>query len=76
MISPLLIGIMESRIPEPGRISGIVYSVSTTGGILFTFLTGYFFIPSFGLKNSCYIITMLLILSFLFAVFGTRDKMK
>lgn len=74
MVSPLIIGEIEQKIKDAGRVSGIVYSISTIGGILFTFLTGYFFIPLFGLKATSYIMGLLLGLSFVLALAGTKEK--
>ncbi len=47
--SPLIIGIISERIEHAGRAAGTVYAVSTTGGILATFLCGFYFIPEYGL---------------------------
>lgn len=72
MVSPLIIGVIEQRINQPGIVSSIVYSVSTIGGILLTFLTGYFFIPLCGLENTCLIIGCLLGLAFILTWLGTN----
>jgi MFS family permease len=72
MVSPLIIGIIEQKINDPGRISGIVYSISTLGGILFTFITGYFLIPYFGLKETAYLMGLLLGIAFLLALSGSK----
>lgn len=74
LVSPLIIGMIEQEINEPGKVSGIVYSISTIGGILFTFLTGYFFIPLCGLRQTSYIMGALMGISFLFALLGTKKN--
>jgi MFS family permease len=75
MVSPLIIGEMEQKINEAGKVSGIVYSISTAGGILFTFLTGYLFIPFYGLKVTCAIMGSLLVISFFLALTGTKKDL-
>jgi spermidine synthase len=49
MVSPLMIANLTEHGNESGRISGLVYAISTCGGILFTFLFGFYIIPNFGL---------------------------
>lgn len=46
--SPLFISIQASN-NNAGSVSGTVYAVSTAGGILSTFLCGFYLIPSIGL---------------------------
>lgn len=48
--SPLIINIIDESNDNAGQTSGRVYTVSTLGGIIFTLVTGYFFIPTLGLK--------------------------
>lgn len=65
MVSPLLIKSLTERADESGKKAGEVYAISTVGGILFSFLTGFYLIPSFGLYYS------LLLVSVLLAIFPT-----
>lgn len=51
MVSPLLVGLLSLNNSAPGKVAGSVYAVSTVGGILATFLTGFLFIPQFGLTG-------------------------
>jgi len=49
--SPLFINILNQAYKqEAGTTAGKVYAFSTIGGIVFTMLTGFYFIPSLGLK--------------------------
>lgn len=48
--SPFFILIQTNKSEEAGKVSGTVYAVSTAGGILATFLCGFFLIPEIGLK--------------------------
>lgn len=51
MVSPLLVGLLSLNNSAPGKVAGTVYAVSTVGGILATFLTGFLIIPQFGLTG-------------------------
>lgn len=53
--SPLFIAVQTHQTGSAGRVSGTVYAVSTLGGILATFLCGFYLIPEIGL-NACLII--------------------
>ena len=48
--SPLIINLINSNKENAGKTSGNVYGISTLGGILFTFLTGFWFLPYIGIK--------------------------
>jgi predicted membrane-bound spermidine synthase len=48
--SPLFIVVQTSAAPEAGHVSGTVYAVSTVGGIISTFLCGFYMIPALGLN--------------------------
>ena len=47
--SPLFIYIQTKESSAAGRVSGTVYAVSTLGGIIATFLCGFYLIPAIGL---------------------------
>jgi spermidine synthase len=49
MVSPLVIANLDSSAETSGKRAGLVYAISTTGGIAFTFLFGFFIIPFYGL---------------------------
>lgn len=53
MVSPLIISLIDIDFKSPGKSSGTVYAVSTVGGILATFLFGFYIIPNFGLSLPC-----------------------
>ncbi|PCJ28831.1 MAG: hypothetical protein COA97_00395 [Flavobacteriales bacterium] len=48
-VSPLIIGNISKNGKDSGRAAGTVYAISTVGGILSTFLFGFYIIPNFGL---------------------------
>lgn len=60
MVSPFIIGLIDGYYNNPGKSSGIVYAVSTLGGILATFLFGFYVIPSLGLVMPCMVIAITL----------------
>jgi len=49
MVSPLIIRQIATDAENAGRVSGTVYAISTVGGILATFLFGFYIIPFVGL---------------------------
>ncbi len=51
-ISPQLIQLISESGVLPGRASGNVYTISTLGGVLGTFLTGLLLIPAIGIKST------------------------
>ena len=60
MISPLIVRCLSSKIEMVGRAAGNVYAISTVGGIIFTFITGFYLIPGAGLKTSTYIMAAII----------------
>ncbi|MEZ4919762.1 MAG: fused MFS/spermidine synthase [Saprospiraceae bacterium] len=50
MVSPFIINLLTSQANEAGNRAGNVYAISTLGGILSTFLMGFWIIPAFGIK--------------------------
>lgn len=51
MMSPIIINTLTENAEDSGKMSGLVYSISTVGGILFTYLTGFYFLPNFGITK-------------------------
>ncbi len=54
MVSPLIIRIVSQNVESVGKKAGTVYSVSTAGGILMTFVVAFYSIPELGLAASSY----------------------
>jgi predicted membrane-bound spermidine synthase len=63
--SPIIISIQTENSNESGRVSGLVYSISTVGGIISTFLCGFYFIPEFGISTTLIVFASLLAASLL-----------
>jgi predicted membrane-bound spermidine synthase len=53
MVSPMIIRLNTTEVAVVGRSAGTVYAISTFGGIVITFLFGFYFIPYIGLWQSC-----------------------
>jgi predicted membrane-bound spermidine synthase len=52
MVSPIIIRLLIKSQERIGFSAGLVYSISTLGGIASTFLTGFFLISNLGIKLS------------------------
>ena len=74
MVSPLIEDNLYNSTESIGKRAGMVYSISTTGGILFTFLFGFFVIPRFGLILQCITTGLLLGLIPGFLIFKNGRK--
>ncbi|MBI4649351.1 MAG: fused MFS/spermidine synthase [Bacteroidia bacterium] len=61
MVSPIIIRKLSIQIEKTGRKAGLVYAISTIGGIFATFITGFYLIPEIGLRISSIFIAILLI---------------
>lgn len=60
MVSPLIINLLTLEASMAGNNAGKVYAISTLGGILFTFLMGFWVIPKFGLQSPAVVNGLLL----------------
>lgn len=66
MVSPLVIHLLSAKGAPGGRATGLVYGISTLGGILATFLFAFQFMPYLGLTLSCLLVAVMLLIGFLF----------
>jgi len=60
MVSPVIINLVTKEASSSGNSAGNVYAISTLGGILFTFLMGFYVIPNYGIKMPSLISGLLL----------------
>lgn len=60
-ISPLIIALTVKEVEKTGSTAGTVYGISTLGGIIATFLFGFYIIPYKGIMISCYIAAIALV---------------
>lgn len=51
MTSPIIINLLTNDADHAGNSAGNVYAISTLGGILMTFLMGFYIIPTFGISR-------------------------
>jgi len=56
MVGPIAVRLMTTTVENVGKVAGTVYFTSTVGGILTTFLFGFYLIPFIGLKTSTFIV--------------------
>ncbi|HEY1040501.1 MAG TPA: fused MFS/spermidine synthase [Bacteroidia bacterium] len=74
MVSPLIVQLMSTGTTESGKRAGEVYAISTVGGILATFLTGFYLIPKFGLTLPLFVFGSILLLFSVFYFFKQKNK--
>jgi predicted membrane-bound spermidine synthase len=61
--SPLIISVLTDTKEQSGENAGSIYAISTLGGILSTFLSGFYLIPSFGIIVTLFFFSVLLFVS-------------
>ncbi|HRP61162.1 MAG TPA: fused MFS/spermidine synthase, partial [Vicingus sp.] len=74
--SPLLINFLTKQADESGKSSGTVYSVSTFGGIITTFLVGFYTLPTFGIQKTLYFYGVLVVVTSIVIAGLTRNLNK
>ena len=62
LVGPMVVRLMAQKMETLGNVAGTVYFTSTLGGILATFLFGFYWIPELGLKFSALITAIALAL--------------
>lgn len=72
--SPLLISLLTNDANDSGSNSGNIYAVSTLGGILATFLCGFYLIPNLGLSFTLLLFSFILGLASLFLIKKKNGK--
>jgi len=72
--SPLLIDILNKELNKAGKASGTIYSISTLGGIVATFLLGFYLIPEYGLTIPAVTVGSLLLITTAFGFFNLKKK--
>lgn len=56
MVSPLITQLINSTKDNAGKSAGTVYAISTVGGILATFLAGFYLIPELGISATSWLV--------------------
>lgn len=70
--SPLLINYLTNDAKESGKSSGTVYAVSTLGGIITTFIVGFYTLPELGITKTLYSYGILVMLISILLFFSTK----
>jgi predicted membrane-bound spermidine synthase len=73
MTSPVIINMINTKLDETGKSAGSVYAISTLGGIVATFLVGFYMLPEFGIKWPCFVFGGLLSLFPLIALLKSKS---
>ena len=71
MVSPLIISIVSEHVKEVGNKAGTVYAISTVGGIIMTFVMGFYFIPYAGLKASALLGALMMLTATVMNIIGS-----
>ena len=69
--TPLII----SEISKDSNNTGLVFSYSTLGGILFTLMTGFMFIPEFGLVKTIQIFLLLISIMIVITTWKNKNRL-
>lgn len=72
--SPLIISILTQQASDSGENSGKVYAISTLGGIIATFLCGFYLIPGYGVSFSLIAFALVLGLACLLLIRKQNNK--
>lgn len=72
MVSPVIINLLNTEVKGAGNSAGTIYAVSTLGGILTTFLFGFYIIPEWGINYPAVIIGLLLSILPVFSLLRRR----
>ena len=72
-VSPLIIEQLSKETENAGKNSGYVYAVSTLGGIIATFITGFYFMPVIGIAASLYVFGLAVIFVSLISFYITKS---
>lgn len=67
--SPVIIQLLSKNLNHSGKSAGTVYGLSTVGGILNTFIIGFYVIPKWGITNPIIVLSFLLVLIALVLLF-------
>lgn len=71
-VSPIIISLINKDKAKTGKTAGTVYSISTLGGIIFTFVFGFYLIPFLGTELSSNITAILLFLAAIISFLAGR----
>ncbi|TNE55824.1 MAG: hypothetical protein EP338_03355 [Bacteroidetes bacterium] len=73
-VSPLLIQLLTGADQKAGESAGIIYTISTLGGIVSTVLFGFYLIPQMGIKSAVMISCAMSLLATVFAFYAYQKN--
>jgi spermidine synthase len=76
MSSPIIIHKLTSTANDSGKTAGKVYAISTLGGVISTFVTGFYFLPELGIKITAFVFGALLVTYSTFCLITEKKKYK
>ncbi len=66
LIIPIILKIKLKKLEDTGKTAGRIYAISTIGGIVGTFLSGFVLVPNFGSVQILFVLSILLLIISLF----------
>ncbi|MFQ3573910.1 MAG: fused MFS/spermidine synthase [Thermodesulfovibrionales bacterium] len=75
MLSPVLVNVLCKDVEDTGSVVGWIFTISTAGGVLMAIISGFWLIPILGVRISCFVIGVLMLLvsiGFTLTLSGTR----
>lgn len=76
MVSPQIIRLITDDGRNAGKNAGTVFAVSTAGGIIFTFVTGFILIPYTGIRSGMMLMALAMLLTAIFSILQGRAGSK
>ncbi len=74
MIIPIVIQVLSNNKKQAGKISGLLYFISTFGGIISTLFLGFYIIQSYGIKGPLIFLSTLLLIISMYIINWKADK--
>lgn len=72
-LSPIIIKLSLESLDSAGKVSGRIYAIGTLGGIVGTFLGGFYLLPNLGSKSTLFILAIItFILIFIVDIDGKK----
>ncbi|MDD3284914.1 MAG: fused MFS/spermidine synthase [Patescibacteria group bacterium] len=76
MVSPYVVKLKIESLDNSGSIVGNLYSISTAGSIIGTFISGFYLIPKFGTNKILIILLITLVIILLMLIMKKNTKIK
>jgi predicted membrane-bound spermidine synthase len=73
LVSPVIIQLLNKQQESAGIYAGRIFALSTFTGILATLLFAFWFIPYFGLRISCFILSILHLIIFILLLQNKKE---